>query len=85
MFTAAECRSIANQKLAQAEHDDRHRRRLTAAAEAWLFLAYKLSGEDTALSTQGAGNRCGALLSRSRRRHPTQARQAMGRIVGDEP
>jgi hypothetical protein len=54
MFTAAECRSIANQKLAQAEHDDRHRRRLTAAAEAWLFLAYKLSGEDTALSTQGA-------------------------------
>jgi hypothetical protein len=33
MFTAAECRSIANQKLAQAEHDDRHRRRLTAACQ----------------------------------------------------
>jgi hypothetical protein len=45
MFTAAECRSIANQKLAQAEHDDRHRRRLINAAEAWLFLAYRLSGE----------------------------------------
>jgi hypothetical protein len=54
MFTSAQCRTIAKQKLAQAEHDKRHRRRLIAAAEAWLLLASRLSGEDTTLSTQGA-------------------------------
>jgi hypothetical protein len=42
MFTAYECRTIALQKLAQAKHDKRHRRKLTSAAEAWLFLARKL-------------------------------------------
>jgi hypothetical protein len=39
MFTSAECRAYAEQKLAQAEHDERHRRRLITAAEAWLNLA----------------------------------------------
>jgi hypothetical protein len=39
MFTAAECRLIAHQKIAQARHDKGHRRKLTSAAEAWLFLA----------------------------------------------
>jgi len=53
MFTAVQCRATAEKKLAQAEHDQRHRRRLTAAAEAWFFLANRLSGEDVALSTQG--------------------------------
>jgi hypothetical protein len=53
MFTPAQCRAIGEKKLAQAEKDDRHRRRLNNAAEAWLFLASKLSAEDTALSTQG--------------------------------
>ena len=43
MLTAAECRAQAEAKLAQAEHDDRHRRRLITAAEAWLFLASQLS------------------------------------------
>ncbi len=42
MFTAAECRAIALQKIAQAKHDKRHRRKLISAAEAWLFLARKL-------------------------------------------
>ena len=42
MFTAAECRAIALQKIAQARHDKRHRRKLTSAAEAWLFLALRL-------------------------------------------
>ena len=42
MFTAYECRAIALQKLAQAKHDKRHRRKLTSAAEAWMFLARKL-------------------------------------------
>jgi hypothetical protein len=53
MFTPAQCRAIAEQKLAQAEKDDRHRRRLINAAEAWFFLAARLSGEDTALSNAG--------------------------------
>ena len=39
MFTSAECRAHAEQKLAQAEHDRRHRRGLITAAEAWLNLA----------------------------------------------
>jgi hypothetical protein len=53
IFTAAGCRAIASQKLAQAAHDHRHRRRLINAAEAWLFLASKLSAEDTAFSIHG--------------------------------
>jgi hypothetical protein len=37
MFTSAECRAMAQQKLAQAERDDhQHRRRLLTAAEGWL-------------------------------------------------
>ena len=43
MYTSAECRAQAEQKLAQAEHaDGRRRTRLTASAEAWLFLASQL-------------------------------------------
>ena len=42
MFTSAECLAQAEQKLAQAESDDRHRKRLITAAEAWLFLASQL-------------------------------------------
>jgi hypothetical protein len=34
LFTSAECRALAEQKLAEAERDDRHRRRLITAAEA---------------------------------------------------
>jgi hypothetical protein len=41
MFTSAECRDRAEQKLKQAEHDPRHRRRLIRAAQAWLILADK--------------------------------------------
>jgi hypothetical protein len=50
MFTSAECRAIAEQKRAQAEHDPRHRRRLTTAAGAWLFLTGKLSEEPAFLT-----------------------------------
>jgi hypothetical protein len=32
----------AEQKLALAERDERHRKRLITAAEAWLFLASQL-------------------------------------------
>jgi len=37
--TSAECRVRAEQKIAEAERDPRHRRRLINAAEAWLLLA----------------------------------------------
>src|ERR1700730_4942136 len=39
MFTSAECRERAEQKLKLAACDIRHRRRLTRAAHAWLILA----------------------------------------------
>jgi hypothetical protein len=39
MFTPAECRARAEQKVKQAECDPRHRRRLINAAQAWLILA----------------------------------------------
>ena len=43
MYTSAECRAQAEQKLAQAEHaDGRRRSRLITSAEAWLFLASQL-------------------------------------------
>jgi hypothetical protein len=52
MFTLTQCLAIAGQKLAQAEQDDRHRRRLITAAQAWLFLASKLGGEEPGISTE---------------------------------
>jgi hypothetical protein len=42
MYTSAEYRAQAEQKLAQARSDDRNRKRLITAAEAWLFLAGQL-------------------------------------------
>jgi hypothetical protein len=50
MLTSAECRAQAEQKLAQAEHDDRNRSRLITAAEAWLLLASQLRRVEAALS-----------------------------------
>jgi hypothetical protein len=42
MLSSAECRAYAEQKLAQAERDDAHRKRLITAAEAWLILASRM-------------------------------------------
>ena len=43
MYTSAECRAQAEEKLAQAKQADRRRRnRLITAAEAWLLLASQL-------------------------------------------
>ena len=39
MYTFAECRAQAEEKLAQAERNDRNRKRLITAADAWFFLA----------------------------------------------
>jgi hypothetical protein len=41
-LTSTECRAIAENKLAEAGRDKRHRKRLTTAAEGWLFLAIQL-------------------------------------------
>ena len=40
--TSAECRTLAEEKLAETDRDVRHRRRLITAAEGWLFLASQL-------------------------------------------
>ena len=39
MLTSAECEAHAKEKLAAADGDLQHRRRLLTAAEAWLHLA----------------------------------------------
>jgi hypothetical protein len=46
MFTAAECRAKALEKIEQASHDKRHRRKHTSVAEAWLFLTSRLDQLD---------------------------------------
>jgi hypothetical protein len=50
MFTSAECRAMAEQKLAQAERDNRNHKRLIVAAEGWLFLASKMREVEAAFS-----------------------------------
>jgi hypothetical protein len=50
MLTSAECRAQAEAKLAQAERDSRHRRRLLTAAEAWLFLAHQLGRAEATMA-----------------------------------
>jgi hypothetical protein len=42
MFTSLECRAHAQEKLAAAEANPQHRKRLLTAAEAWLHLAGKI-------------------------------------------
>jgi len=42
MFTAAECRAKALEKITQAGLDKRRRRSLLNAANAWLLLASRL-------------------------------------------
>jgi hypothetical protein len=40
--TCDECRAVAEEKLAEADRDKRHRKRLITAAEGWLVLAGQL-------------------------------------------
>jgi hypothetical protein len=53
MFTSADCRAQAENSLAQAERDHRHRQRLLIAAEAWLFLASQLEAAEAAKLHEG--------------------------------
>jgi hypothetical protein len=39
MLTSTECRARAEQKIAEAEHHPRRRKKLRADAECWLVLA----------------------------------------------
>jgi hypothetical protein len=54
-LTSAECRTLAEQKLAEASHDEQRRGRLIAAAEGWLFLAGQLSRLEKNSSEKSAG------------------------------
>ena len=54
MFTAAECRAQAEQKLAQAEREGRNRKRLITAAEAWDLLAGQLRRTEAAFTNDNA-------------------------------
>jgi hypothetical protein len=70
MFTSAECRAMAEQKLAEAERDDQqHRRRLLTAAEGWPLLASKLRDADASLPTDKP-------VSTRRSKHRVKARAA---------
>jgi hypothetical protein len=52
-LTSAECRTIAEEKLAEADRDDQHRKRLITAAEGWLFLAGQLRRLEKSLGHDG--------------------------------
>lgn len=53
MFTSAECRAHAEEKLAQAEREPQNRRRLKTAAEGWLFLAGQMTQLEKATGGKG--------------------------------
>ena len=53
MFTSAECRAHAEEKLAAAKNNPQHRRRLLTAAEAWLHLADKIKLTESPSFTTG--------------------------------
>jgi hypothetical protein len=55
-LTSAECRTLAEEKLAEADRDKRHRRRLITAAEGWLVLASRLRRLEKALGYDEAKN-----------------------------
>jgi hypothetical protein len=42
MLTSAECHAMAEQKLAQAEHEPQRRTRILTAAQGWLALENEL-------------------------------------------
>jgi hypothetical protein len=51
-LTSTECRA-AKKKLAEADGDERHRKRLITAAEGWLFLAGQLRRLEKSLGHDG--------------------------------
>ena len=57
LLTSAACRKRAEQKLALAESDPRHYRRLTNAAQSWLLLASGIRQLERRRSARVAANR----------------------------
>ena len=55
MFTSSECRAHAEEKIAQAQREPRHQRRLLTAAEGWLVLAGQIRRIEKAMA--GAGKK----------------------------
>jgi hypothetical protein len=53
LITSTECRAVAEKKLAEARQDEKHRRRLTNAAEGWLLLATQLRRLEKSLGHDG--------------------------------
>jgi len=53
-LTSTECRGIAEKKLAEAGHDEKHRNRLINAAEGWLFLAGQLRRLEKSFGDDGS-------------------------------
>jgi len=51
MLTSAECRAQAEGKLAQAQRNDRNRKRLINAAEAWLYSRWSTETSRAGFST----------------------------------
>src|SRR5258707_12132796 len=76
MLTSAECRAQAEQKLAQAERDDRNRKRLITAAEAWLGKAVSRSATKIPV-IESALWRCGFRGAELLRQTPLQHLQAV--------
>ncbi|WP_159009110.1 hypothetical protein [Bradyrhizobium sp. S69] len=76
MFTAAECRAKAAEKLGHAERDiGRRKEKLENAAQAWLLLASRIK-DDPADKAASVGNLPGIDTEPSRRGHPQPARNS---------
>jgi hypothetical protein len=57
LLTSAACQKRAEQKLALAESDPRHYRRLINAAQSWLLLASGIRQLERRRSARAAANR----------------------------
>ena len=75
MYTSAECRALAEQKLAEPDQAGRHRNRLITAAEARLFLASKLRRVEASVVPKRRSKNYGA-VARPERVRPPQPVQA---------
>jgi hypothetical protein len=84
MFTAAECRAIALQKIEQARQDKRHCRKLKSAAESWLFLAQKLDEFEDKLHRRNLTSATEAWLCLARKLREFEDIVAVAHEVDDE-
>ena len=76
MFTSHECLAHAEQKLAQAGHDGRNRKRLVTAAEGWLFLASQMRRLEVSFEIEETA---------PKRRPTTRVKTSARKTTKDEP